>query len=240
MHAFAFKKPSGMLVIYSKRTEMHKAQIFPSLMSADLLNLEKVIKALEPHCDGFHIDIMDNHFVPNITWGAHLTNQIAQISIKPLLVHLMVEQPDDLINKLKLTHGSVISFHLEAAENPHPIIELITKLGYTPSIAIKPSTQLAKLYPLIDAGIPHVLLMSVEPGFSGQEFIANSKDRLKELVDYKTNNKKEFIICMDGGINSQNIADLHTLGAQQFAVSSALFGTKDPLEALKELYQLTA
>lgn len=218
---------------------MHKIQIFPSLMSADLMNLEKVINELEPHCDGFHIDIMDNHFVPNITWGAHLTNQIAQISSKPLLVHLMVEQPNALINKLKLTHGSVISFHLEATENPQPIIELITKLGYTPSIAIKPSTSLAKLYPLIDAGITHVLLMSVEPGFSGQEFIANSKDRLCELVAYKTKAQKEFIICMDGGINRQNIGELYKLGAQQFAVSSALFGTKDPLETLKELYQLT-
>ncbi|MGE0009887.1 MAG: ribulose-phosphate 3-epimerase [Candidatus Babeliales bacterium] len=213
-----------------------KAQIFPSLMSADLMNLENVIKSLEPHCDGFHIDIMDNHFVPNITWGADITNQIAKICKKPLLVHLMVEKPKDIIMKLKLTPDSVISFHLEAVENPQEIINVITTAGYTPSIAIKPGTQIEALCQWLVKGIPHVLLMSVEPGFSGQTFLPESNARLKELTAYRTKHKKEFIICMDGGINQDNIGNLHRLGAEQFAVSSALFGAKEPLKALKELY----
>lgn len=219
---------------------MHKAQIFPSLMSADLLNLETIVKTLEPHCDGFHIDIMDNHFVPNLTWGPELTNQIAKITTKPLLVHLMVEKPETLVPILKLRQESVISFHLEAVHSPQAIISEIKKAGYVPSIAIKPKTPLEALTPWLDAGIPHVLLMSVEPGFSGQPFIQSSIERLKALVALKKKIKKEFIICMDGGITKDLIGLLHTEGAQQFAVSNAVFGQRDPVAALKELYASSA
>ncbi len=216
---------------------MHKAQIFPSLMLADLLNLETVIKTLEPHCDGFHIDIMDNHFVPNLTWGPDLTNQIAKITTKPLLVHLMIEKPEALITKLKLTQKSVISFHLEATRSPQIVISEIKNVGYVPSVAIKPKTPLEALTPWLDEGIPHVLLMSVEPGFSGQSFVQSSIERLKELVAMRKKNKHEFIICMDGGVSKDIIGLLHKEGAEQFAVSSAVFAKKDPVAALKELYQ---
>lgn len=108
---------------------MNKAQIFPSLMAADLVNLETVIKKFEPHCDGFHIDIMDNHFVPNLTWGPQLTNAIARVTQKPLLVHLMVKNPEQMIPKLTLTPKSVISFHLEATDVVQKNIDLITEAG---------------------------------------------------------------------------------------------------------------
>ena len=218
---------------------MAQAQIFPSLISADLMNLETIIKQLEPHCDGFHIDIMDNHFVPNLTWGPLLTNQIARISNKPLQVHLMVEKPEDMITQLKLTPKSSISFHLEATQTVTHTINLIKQAGYVPSVAINPSTPLEQLFKFLEAGLPHVLLMSVEPGFSGQKFIPASKERLKELVSYKANNNSTFIICMDGGINKGNIGNLYREGAEQFAVASALFNEKDTTQALKELYQET-
>lgn len=216
---------------------MPKAQIYPSLMSADLLNLEKVIKTLEPHCDGFHIDIMDNHFVPNLTWGPDLTNAIAKATKKPLLVHLMVEKPEDMITKFKLTPQSIISFHLEATQTPQVAISAIKKAGYMPSIAIKPKTPIKALYPWIDEGLPHILLMSVEPGFSGQAFIESSVDRLKELVAHKRELQKDVIISMDGGITKNNIGILHRLGAEQFAVASGIFGEPDAVAALKGLYQ---
>lgn len=216
---------------------MHRPGLFPSLMAADLLNLEKVIKNLEPHCDGFHIDIMDNHFVPNLTWGQDLTNQIARIATKPLLVHLMIDAPEDMVKKLDLTPNSVISFHLEAVESPQIAISAILKKRYIPSIAIKPHTPVEALIPWLEEGVPHVLLMSVEPGFSGQEFIVSSVDRLKELVALQKKSRKEFVICMDGGINKDVIGSLFKEGATQFAVATAVFGQKDPLAALKELYK---
>lgn len=221
---------------------MKKAQIFPSLMAADVLNLEFVIKRLEPHCDGFHIDIMDNHFVPNLTWGPGLTNAIARIAQKPLLVHLMVEKPEYMIDQLALTPRSVISFHIEATENVHDTIALIKTAGYTPSIAIKPSTSLEKIIPLLKNDLPHVLLMSVEPGFSGQKFLPNSVERLKQLVTIRKETKKLFIICMDGGINTENIGPLYQEGAQQFAVGSTVFDKHDMVameDALQKLYQAT-
>ncbi len=205
-------------------------------MSADLLNLETVIKTLEPYCDGFHIDIMDNHFVPNLTWGPQLTNDIAQITPKPLLVHLMIEKPETIVPTLKLTQESVISFHLEATHSPQVVISEIKKAGYVPSIAIKPKTPLTALNPWIEEDIPHVLLMSVEPGFSGQSFIEGSIERLKELVALRKKEKKEFIVCMDGGVTKDIIGLLHKEGAKQFAVSSAVFDKSDPVIALKELY----
>lgn len=215
---------------------MHSPHIYPSLMSANLLNLAAVIRTLEPHCSGFHIDIMDNHFVPNLTWGAHLTNQIANVAVKPLLVHLMVTNPLSIIDKLKLTHGSVISYHLEATDDHTAVCDTISTFGYIPSIAIKPSTPLERLFPLLEAGITHVLLMSVEPGFSGQKFIDSSYERLNQLVAFTKTLEQAVTLCMDGGINEHNIGRLHADGAQQFAVSSALFDQPDMLHALKELY----
>ncbi len=216
---------------------MSKLQIFPSLMAADLLNLESVITTLEPYCDGFHIDIMDNHFVPNLTWGAMVTNALAGIATKPFLVHLMIDHPETMIPKLKLPPNSVISVHVEGNKKIKECFALIKKAGYIPSVAIKPGTPLQTIFPFLDDGLPHVLLMSVEPGFSGQSFLPCSIDRLKQLVLYRTKHQKDFVICMDGGINKGNIGKLHALGAQQFAVASSIFSAVDSVEALEQLYQ---
>ena len=148
----------------------------------------------------------------------------------------MIEHPEAFIKKLKLTPKSTISFHIESTKSPQMVISEIKRAGYEPSIALKPGTPLAALNPWLQDGIEHVLLMSVEPGFSGQTFIPHAKERLKELVA-KQPHASELVICMDGGINRENMHELFELGAQQFAVSSALLGATDPVKALKELYQ---
>ena len=162
-------------------------KIYPSLISADLLNLETVIKNLEPHCDGFHIDIMDNHFVPNLTWGPMFIKAIAQATEKPLFIHLMIDNPEDFLEKIHIKRASTVSFHIENTKNILQTIKRIKENKWHANIAIKPNTPLDELKPFLN-DISSVLLMSVEPGFSGQQFLNSSLDRLKELADYR---KKE-------------------------------------------------
>ncbi len=213
---------------------MNQIKIFPSLISSNILNLEKTVIELGPFCDGFHIDIMDNHFVPNLTWGPPIVNQIAARTDKPLSVHLMVEKPETIINQLRLKEKSSISIHIEN-ENIDKLIRLIQEKKQRASIAIKPETPLEKLYPFLKT-IEQVLLMSVEPGFSGQKFLPNSIQRLKELIAYRKTNDLTFEIAMDGGINEHNIHQLFLEGCTSFCIASAIFSSSHAINAIKDLY----
>jgi ribulose-phosphate 3-epimerase len=213
---------------------MNAIKIFPSLISSNVINIEKTLVELGPACDGFHIDIMDNHFVPNLTWGPSIVNQIAQYTNKPLSVHIMAEHPERLIEQLKLKHKSVISFHVEAVQSDE-IIDLITEKDLVPGIAIKPTTNIETLFPYLSK-IDQVLLMSVEPGFSGQTFLPETWDRLKKLVEYKKQHSLTFEIAIDGGINQTNIHKLVQEGCTTFCIASAIFDAKDPVEAIKNLH----
>lgn len=210
-------------------------KIFPSLISADLLNLQHAIKTLEPHCDGFHIDIMDNHFVPNLTWGPMFIKAIAQATNKPLFVHLMIDNPEKFLDKIHIKKDSTVAFHIENTKNIQEMIKRIRENKWHASIAIKPNTALEKLFPFLD-DIDSVLLMSVEPGFSGQQFLQGSLQRLKELSEYRSNKKMNFAIVMDGGINKNNIKTVAQNGCDEVGAASAIFDAPDPIKALKELY----
>lgn len=214
---------------------MHAFTIFPSLISADVLNLQKVITLLEPHCDGFHIDVMDYHFVPNLTWGPHVINAIARATTKPLVVHLMIEQPDRFIHLLTLRPHDTISFHIESTKKISETINSIKEMNLGVSIAIKPKTPLEQLYSYVGT-VDQILLMSVEPGFSGQRFLPDSIERLKQLTAYRKEKNLPFTISMDGGITQENIDILARNGCNQVGVASAIFDTSDPIQALKALY----
>jgi ribulose-phosphate 3-epimerase len=213
-------------------------QIYPSLISSNLLTLKDTITTLEPYCDGFHIDVMDNHFVPNLTWGPIFVNQIAQCSIKPLAIHFMTDKTPDLIKQLTLKKESIISFHIEA-NAIQEILGLITLKKLRSSLALKPNTPLETIFPYVHT-IDQILLMSVEPGFSGQQFLPQSIQKLKHLHEYKKNNNLFFEIAMDGGINADNIHKLAQLGCSVFYIASALFNAQDPLEQLKRLYSIAS
>lgn len=213
---------------------MNQIKIFPSLISSDLLNLKNTLIELNPYCDGFHIDIMDNHFVPNLTWGPPVVNQIAAEAEKPLSVHLMVEHPEPIIQQLKLKEKSIISVHVENG-NTDKLIKLIQEKKHRIGIAIKPQTPLESIFPFLQS-IDQVLLMSVEPGFSGQRFLPESISRLSELVAYKKNKSLTFEIAMDGGINEDNIHELYKNGCDVFCVASAIFSKNNAIDALKNLY----
>ena len=212
-----------------------RIQIFPSLISADLLNLQKEIDLLSSHCDGFHIDVMDGNFVPNLTWGFPFIKAISSATSKPLSVHLMVAQPEAISRRLELNEGDTVAFHLEATTAPMILIEHLKKKGVRASLAIKPSTSLEALFPFVSF-VDEILLMSVEPGFSGQSFISSSVDRLKSLASYRAQHKLSFSIIMDGGLDAENLPALAKHGLNNAAIASAIFSHKNSVQALKNLY----
>lgn len=213
---------------------MQAIKIFPSLIASNLINIEKTLVELGPVCDGFHIDVMDNHFVPNLTWGPAFVNQIAHFSDKPLSVHLMTEKTQILIQQLKLKPKSTIIVHAEDSMIEESINHIHAK-KLNVGVALKPKTDLKTVFPYVKK-IDQVMLMSVEPGFSGQKFIQESVEKLKNLIEYKKQNNLMFEIAMDGGINQNNIHHLAQLGCSVFCIASAIFDAKDHVYAIKLLH----
>lgn len=213
--------------------------LFPSLISSDVVNLAAEIQRLTPFCDGFHIDIMDGHFVHNLTWGPVFVNAIRKETDMPLWIHLMVDSPEWYVRHMRLHPGDMITFHLECAplDTVRRILKEIEFHSYQTSIAIKPTTPIADLIPLFtQTPRPQgILLMSVEPGFSGQQFLPNTLLRLKELVALKETLQVEFSIALDGGITPKNVAQLAPFPVDAIAVASGIFGQEDQIAAMKKL-----
>ncbi len=202
-------------------------KIYPSLISADLLNLEQVIGLLDPYVPGYHLDVMDGHFVPNLTWGPDFINAIAKKSKAPQQwVHLMVTNPQWYIEKITVPTHSIISFHIETKESIENIIKVIKEKKLRASLAISPKTPLEHLFPYA-GGIDHILVMSVEPGRSGQSFLPETFNRIEELVAYRSKHTLKFEIGVDGGINEQNSARLSAVGVESFGVAKAIFSSKN-------------
>jgi ribulose-phosphate 3-epimerase len=209
--------------------------LYPSLMGADLLNLEREINTLNPHVTGYHIDIMDNHFVPNIAFGFDTVHAVARITTKQLWIHAMVDNPTSTIDQLQLPANTVYSFHIESNFMKKDIIKKLTGKNWLPSIAIKPKTDVTQLFDLLDASIYQVLVMSVEPGFAGQPFMPDSLAKIDELVAFRAKHKLNFMIGIDGGINAAIIAQVAQHGAQQITAASAIFSNPDRVAALNDL-----
>jgi len=210
------------------------AILYPSLISADVLNLASVLKRLDSCVSGYHIDIMDFNFVPNLTWGPPIVNAIAQATTKQLWVHLMVNNPKGMIKALDLRPDSIVSFHIESYSENKTIINDIQEKRYLPSIAISPKTPVEEILPFLST-IYQVLVMSVEPGFSGQLFLPETISKVDTLVQYKKNHNLNFRIGMDGGINKKNINNLITHGVDDIAIAHAIFGSPDYVQALHNL-----
>lgn len=213
------------------------ARIFPSLIAADLLNLEDEIKKLEPHCDGFHLDVMDNHFVPNLTFGPAFINAIGSITHKPLWAHLMVSNPNSIIERLTIAPKSIISVHYESDDDIAQLITLIKSKSWIPSIAIKPATPITDLVPLLQH-VSHILVMLVEPGFSGQPLLSETIEKVIALHTYIHTQQLNITISVDGGITQKNIAHLHTCGAQDIAAATAVFENNNVINNLQHLKKL--
>lgn len=214
---------------------MNTPLIYPSLLDVTNDDLESVIKQFDPLVPGYHIDIMDGVFVPNLTRGIALAHEVASLSNRPKQwVHLMVENPEVMIRALELYEGSIVSFHIETKVNALYLIDVIIEKKLIPSIALSPKTNVEDVFPFLNK-LGQVLIMSVEPGYSGQRFMQESLEKVKTLAGYRATSGLSFRIGIDGGITGENIGEVVQAGANDIAVSSAIFSRPDPLQALNDL-----
>jgi ribulose-phosphate 3-epimerase len=209
------------------------AKIAPSILSADFTRLGEEVKAVErAGADYIHIDVMDGHFVPNITVGPMIVKAVRRVTKLPLDVHLMISSPDDFIQNFVDAGADLITVHAEAVHHLHRSIQHIRKAGAKPSVSLNPATPPEVLeYVLTDVDM--VLLMTVNPGFGSQEFIPEvvpKISRLREIIDKR---KLEVEIEVDGGINAETIHDAAAAGAEVFVAGSAIFYSKDYAETIR-------
>ena len=202
-------------------------KIAPSILSADFTRLEQEIKEVEKAgADYIHIDVMDGHFVPNITVGPMIVKAVRRITSLPLDVHLMISDPDSFIDEFAKAGASILTVHAETANHLHRTIQHIRDLGVKPSVSLNPASCL-EVMDYILGDLDMVLLMTVNPGFEGQEFIREvvpKIERLKKIIDKRG---LQVEIEVDGGIGPDNINEVSSAGASVFVAGSAIFYSED-------------
>lgn len=210
-----------------------KNRISASVLGIDILDLEKEVKSVKKLVDEFHIDVADGHFVPNLSFGADIARSVKKTSNKQLSIHLMVEKPLIFINDFIPLKPRIISFHIEAARNPDNIIYKLKKHKIKTGIVLNPETPLHRVEPLLRK-VDQVLIMTVNPGFSGQKFIRLQLKKVKDLRKID----KNIEIGVDGGINKDTIKLAKEAGANVFYMGSAIFNNKDHKKAITHLKKL--
>ena len=210
--------------------------VAPSMLSADFRNLEKEIKSVEESGgDYLHLDIMDGHFVPNITFGPFIVEFCKKASRLPLDVHLMIEHPEKYIENFAKAGANIICIHAEATVHLHRQIQLIKASGTKAGVALNPSTPLDILEYVIE-DLDMVLLMSVNPGFSGQKFIPSINDKLKSFKErFGKRTKENFLLEVDGGVNEDTYQELIANGANMLVSGSYFFKSENRKKAIELL-----
>ncbi|MBQ4123548.1 ribulose-phosphate 3-epimerase [bacterium] len=212
---------------------MNKLVIAPSILSSDFANLESEVKRLEENgADWVHVDVMDGHFVPNITIGAPVVKALRKVTSIPLDVHLMIENPEKYIKDFALAGSDYITFHYEAAkDNVKDVIDLIRSYNIKVGLSIKPKTQVCEIIPFINM-VDMILIMTVEPGFGGQKFMQDCALKIKEL---KPLLNEEVIIEVDGGINKETAKICTDYGATALVAGNYVFSQENMKDAISSL-----
>lgn len=209
--------------------------VAPSILSADFGRLDEEIKAIcEAGADLIHIDVMDGHFVPNLTIGPLVVQAVSKVATKPLDIHLMVENITFFVDLFVHLKPKFISFHIEEEKHPLRLIEYIRSHGISPAIVLNPHTTIDTLEYVINE-IDMVLLMSVNPGFGGQKFIPSTIEKIIKLRELIERKNAVCLIEVDGGINGLNASSLEEAGADILVAGNFIFGSNDYLESIKAL-----
>lgn len=208
--------------------------ISPSILSADFANLEKEIKRIEnAGADWVHIDVMDGHFVPNITIGVPVVKSLKAVTKLPLDVHLMIENPEKYIEAFAKAGADIITFHFEAVKDVNSITDLIKSFGVKAGMSIKPKTSPEVVFPYLK-NLDMLLVMTVEPGFGGQKFMQDCAEKIPYI---KQKAPESLIIQVDGGINAETARICTTLGANSLVAGNYIYKSDDINLAVKSLRQ---
>jgi ribulose-phosphate 3-epimerase len=210
-------------------------RIAPSVLSADLGRLqEQVERAAEGGADWFHVDVMDGHFVPNLTFGAPLVRALRRLTSMPIDAHLMVERPERYLGEFADAGASVFTFHPEATVHVQRHLATARQLGMVAGLALNPSTPVSLLEEVID-DVELVLVMSVNPGYGGQSYIPQSSDKIRRTRALLDRRNSRAALEVDGGITMATIAEAWGAGADTFVAGTAIFGAADPAQAVRDL-----
>ncbi|HOT97579.1 MAG TPA: ribulose-phosphate 3-epimerase [bacterium] len=210
-------------------------RIAPSILNADFSRLAQQVEALETGgADWVHLDIMDGHFVPNLTFGPMIVAAVRRITALPLDVHLMISRPDDYIAQFVEAGADYLTVHVEAAPHLWRTLENIHALGAKPGVTLNPATPVTALEPVLPL-VDLVLVMSVEPGFGGQRYLAAAQDRLRQLKQWRSERGLSYLIEVDGGIDAVTAVEACNAGAEVLVIGQAIFHQKDLAEAVRQM-----
>ncbi|MBA3552668.1 MAG: ribulose-phosphate 3-epimerase [Actinobacteria bacterium] len=209
-------------------------KVAASILSADFARLGEQIRLVEPHADLVHVDVMDAHFVPPLSIGPVVVGAIRRSTDLPLHCHLMVDRPEAMLRELADVHVDIATFHVEAVDEPALVIGKIESLGMRPGLALSPDTPVEEVFPHVER-LDRVLVMSVRPGWSGQEFLEGTLPRLGAIRAEIERQGLSVEVEVDGGINAETGPRCLAAGATVLAAASSIFKAVDPAEATRRL-----
>jgi ribulose-phosphate 3-epimerase len=215
-----------------------KVEIAPSILASNFAKLGDDVRAVEQGgADVIHVDVMDGHFVPNISIGVPVVASLHKATRLPLDVHLMIERPEEYIERFVRAGASRVLIHQEATVHLDRALSMIRELGAQAGAAINPATPVATLTDVFDK-VDTVLVMSVNPGFGGQKFIPGAVEKIRQLNQWRARYNGAFRIEVDGGVDPENAAELAQAGANTFVAGTSIFHTPDPAAAVRQMRKL--